>query len=282
MTEPQPTTEPTELVAPAENGSLANPADAAALRKRCEMFGIEWAEEIPEPSVEAVALITADVAVRLRVVPLAIVEDDRLRVAMIDPLDITALDELTALLSRSITRVGMDSKSFTELMRSHYGTTAARIAESLADENDERESTLDHNLDAIEADDLHRMAEQPTLVNLVNLLLLEAVQSRASDVHVEPFESELKVKYRVDGVLVEQPPPPKNLQPAIIGRIKIMSGMNIAERYVPQDGHITLRFEGRKVDIRVSTVPHTLRRISRHAYSRQEHANTRSQDIGHA
>ncbi|MBU3728502.1 MAG: type II/IV secretion system protein, partial [Phycisphaerales bacterium] len=98
-------------------------------------------------------------------------------------------------------------------------------------------------------------AEQPTLVNLVNLLILEAIQSRTSDIHVEPFESDLKVKYRVDGVLLEQPQPPKHLQAAIIGRIKIMAHMNIAERYVPQDGHITLRFEGRKVDIRVSTVP---------------------------
>jgi general secretion pathway protein E len=99
------------------------------------------------------------------------------------------------------------------------------------------------------------MAEQPTLINLVNLLLLEAIQQRASDVHIEPFESELKVKFRIDGVLLEQQPPPKHLQPALIGRVKIMAGMNIAERFVPQDGHISLRFEGRKVDLRVSTVP---------------------------
>jgi type II secretory ATPase GspE/PulE/Tfp pilus assembly ATPase PilB-like protein len=128
------------------------------------------------------------------------------------------------------------------------------MAESLAGEADDARE-VEHNLDAIEADDIHRMAEQPTLINLVNLLLLEAIQSRASDVHIEPFEDELKVKYRIDGELAEQQPPPKHLQPALIGRIKIMSGMNIAERYVPQDGHITLRFEGRKVDIRVSTVP---------------------------
>jgi len=74
-------------------------------------------------------------------------------------------------------------------------------------------------------------------------------------VHVEPFEKSLVVKYRVDGVLVEQDSPPKQLQPAITSRIKIMAGMNIAERYAPQDGHITLRYEGRKIDIRVSTVP---------------------------
>ena len=255
MAENHSITESTELPTTVQNETLANANDTASLRKRCETFGIDWTEESLEPSIESIALISADVAVRLRVVPLAILDDGRLRVAMLDPLDITALDELTALVSRPITRLGMDGKAFAELMRAHYGTTAARIAESLADEDDDRDSMLDHNLDAIEADDLHRMAEQPTLVNLVNLLLLEAVQSRASDVHVEPFENELKVKYRVDGVLVEKPPPPKNLQPAIIGRIKIMSSMNIAERYVPQDGHITLRFEGRKVDIRVSTVP---------------------------
>ena len=99
------------------------------------------------------------------------------------------------------------------------------------------------------------MAETPSLINLVNLLILEAIRSRASDLHIEPFENELRIKYRIDGVLVEQSPPPKHLQPALVGRIKIMAGMNIAERYVPQDGHITLRFEGRKVDLRVSTVP---------------------------
>jgi type II secretory ATPase GspE/PulE/Tfp pilus assembly ATPase PilB-like protein len=148
----------------------------------------------------------------------------------------------------------MDKQIFSELMRNYYGTTAARMAESLGGAADEAD-TIDHNVDAIETDNILVMAEQPTLINLVNLLLLEAIQQRASDVHIEPFESELKVKYRVDGVLVEQTPPPKHLQPALTGRIKIMSSMNIAERYVPQDGHIALRFEGRKVDIRVSTVP---------------------------
>ena len=127
-------------------------------------------------------------------------------------------------------------------MRTHYGTTSARIAESLAGDVDESAADIEHNLDAIDAADIHRMAEQPTLINLVNLILLEAIQSRASDVHVEPFENELKIKFRIDGVLVEQTPPPKHLQPALTGRLKIMAGLNIADRYVPQDGHITLRF----------------------------------------
>lgn len=229
-------------------------SDEDSIRKRCELLGIEWSKQTPEASPEAIALMTADLAVRLRVIPVRI-ENKRLRVAMLDPLDAASADEVATLVGKPITRMGLSKKAFSELMREHYGTTAERMAESLGGDDSDSGTDLEHNFDAVEADDLHRMAEQPTLINLVNLLILEAIQSRTSDIHIEPFESELKVKYRIDGVLIEQPPPPKHLQPALIGRIKIMSGMNIAERYVPQDGHIALRFEGRKVDIRVSTVP---------------------------
>ena len=229
--------------------------DGEALAERCRLLGIEWLDKAPDIEPDIARLIEPDVAVRLRIIPLER-ENGHLLVAMADPLDVTAADEVGAIAGMTIRRVGLEADVFSDLMRGTYGTTAARMAESLAAESGMSSSTeLEHNLDAIEAGDIHRMAEEPTLINLVNLLLLEAIQSRTSDVHIEPFESELKVKYRVDGVLAEQSPPPKHLQPALIGRIKIMAGMNIAERYVPQDGHITLRFEGRKVDIRVSTVP---------------------------
>ena len=229
-------------------------SDAASTRERCALLGIDWLDEAPPVENDATTLISADVAVRLAVVPLR-VEDGRLVIAMMDPLDILAVDEISTLSGHAITRVGLEQNILSDLLRAHYGTTAARMAESLGSQGGEGDGLDEHNLDAIEADDIHRMAEQPTLINLVNLLLLEAIQMRASDVHIEPFESELKVKFRIDGVLVEQQPPPKHLQPALIGRVKIMAGMNIAERYVPQDGHISLRFEGRKVDLRVSTVP---------------------------
>ena len=142
----------------------------------------------------------------------------------------------------------------TELIRAVYGTTASQMAARLGAEGDDADHLI-ANLEAIEADDLHRMAEQPSLINLVNLIILEAIRARASDVHIEPFERTLTVKYRVDGLLYEQDSPPKRLQPAITSRVKIMASMNIAERYTPQDGHISLRFEDRKIDIRVSTVP---------------------------
>ncbi|MBX3354731.1 MAG: type II/IV secretion system protein [Phycisphaeraceae bacterium] len=225
-----------------------------SLKDRCGLLGIEWFDKAPTAEPEAMALIPAETAVRLRVVPLRL-DGARLQVAMADPFDLAAIDEVAAMTARPLSRASMEGSVFGDLMRAVYGTTAARMAESLAGEADLASTRVEHNLDAIDAADVHRMAEQPTLINLVNLLILEAIQNRTSDIHIEPFESELKIKYRIDGVLLEQKPPPKHLQAALIGRVKIMAHMNIAERYVPQDGHITLRFEGRKVDIRVSTVP---------------------------
>ena len=219
---------------------------------RCEAAGFTWlAKPIPSDA-DAVRLIPSEVAVRLSVIRLSI-KSGRLRAAMMDPFDLHSVDEAATIANMPLERVGVAPEAFGELMRQSYGVTAARMAESLA--GNTGGDQVEQNLDAIQTDDVHRMAEQPTLVNLVNLLILEAIQKRTSDIHIEPFEGELKVKYRIDGVLIEQQSPPKHLQPAIIGRIKIMSMMNIAERYLPQDGHITLRFEGRKVDLRVSTVP---------------------------
>jgi type IV pilus assembly protein PilB len=210
-------------------------------------------DEKPVADPAAAALISAEQAVRLRAVPLRI-EGGRLVVALADVSDFAAADEVSVAAGLPVTRVEISVDVMAALIRSVYGTTASQMAERLGGDADGRDDLIT-NLEAIEADDLHRMAEQPSLINLVNLLVLEAIRARASDVHVEPFEKMLKVKYRVDGVLIEQDSPPKHLQPAITSRIKIMAGMNIAERYAPQDGHISLRFEGRKIDIRVSTVP---------------------------
>ncbi|CAG1003673.1 Type II secretion system protein E [Phycisphaerales bacterium] len=206
----------------------------------------------PEVDAAAAALVPGDQAVRLRAIPFAF-DGPRLLVAMLDPADVAASDEISVCAGRPVARVGISRDAFAELLRDVHGITAAQMAARLG--GDGGSDDLVANLEAIEAADLHRMAEQPSLINLVNLIILEAIRARASDVHVEPFEKKLAVKYRVDGVLVEQEPPPKQLQSAITSRVKIMAGMNIAERYAPQDGHISLRFEGRKIDIRVSTVP---------------------------
>ena len=228
--------------------------EAAAIRSRAALLGLPWHERAVEAEAEAVAMVDPDVAVRLRIVPLTL-RDERLVVAMFDPLDTEAADEVAIITGRPVEREGMEPALFADLLRRHYGTTASKMADMLGGQSDSDDDGSEHNLEAFETDDIHRMAEEPTLVNLVNVILIEAIQSRTSDVHVEPFEQELTVRYRIDGVLQLQTPPPKHLQPALIGRIKIMAGMNIAERYVPQDGKISLRYEGRKIDIRVSTVP---------------------------
>jgi len=240
------TTAHTGTSLPAQNGQA--PPDApngvtgrVALQKR------------PEADAAATSLIPGDQAVRLRAIPYAF-DAGRLLVAMLDPTDAAAADEISVCAGRPVTRVAITREAFTELLRDVHGITAAQMAARLGGGGD-ADDDLVANLEAIEADDLHRMAEQPSLINLVNLVILEAIRARASDIHVEPFEKKLAVKYRVDGVLVEQDPPPKQLQAAITSRVKIMAGMNIAERYAPQDGHISLRFEGRKIDIRVSTIP---------------------------
>jgi len=240
--------------APESTGSGAAADPNRDLKQRCARLRIEWLDRLPETDPATADLIGADDAIRLRLIPLRITEDGSLVVVMKDPLDLAALDEAAVLADRPVVRHGAEPEVYGQALETQYGTTAARMAERLGGE-EESDDLLDRNVEAIEADDLHRMAEQPTLINLVNLILLEAIRARASDVHIEPFETELRIKYRIDGVLHEQSPPPKHLQPAIISRIKIMAGANIAERFVPQDGHITLRFEGRKIDLRVSTIP---------------------------
>ncbi|CAN5814083.1 type II secretion system ATPase GspE [soil metagenome] len=213
---------------------------------------LELAEK-PVVEADAAKLLTPDQAVRLAAVPFGF-EGNRLKVLMADPADAAAADELSVITGRALRRCAAPRDMFDDLIRQAYGATASQMAQRLGGQETEGDELLS-NLEAVDAQDIHRMAEEPSVVNLVNLIILEAVRGRASDVHVEPFERSLSVKYRIDGDLRPQNSPPKALQAAITSRIKIMSGMDIAERYVPQDGHITLRFENRKVDIRVSTVP---------------------------
>ena len=245
------TPSPTNGAAHSTNGS--SHAHPAAPKSAQVPVAGAMLSEMPDVDPAASAKISADDAVRLRAVPFAI-DSGELLVALRDAEDFAAADEVSILAAMPVRRVGIAPELFDGLIREAFGATAAQMAARLGGAS-EAEDELAANLQAVQADDLQRMAEQPTLINLVNLIILEAVRERASDVHIEPFERNLTVKYRIDGLLRPRNSPPKNLQPAITSRIKIMAGMNIAERYVPQDGHITLRFEGRKVDIRVSTIP---------------------------
>lgn len=239
------------------NGSAGHlvsaPTASGAAEVKALPRGVVEITEKPVVEADAARLLTPEQAVRLAAVPFAF-DGVRLKVIMADPADTAAADELSVITGRAIRRCAAPREMFDDLIRQAYGATASQMAQRLGG-SEQTEDELLSNLEAVDAQDIHRMAEEPSVVNLVNLIILEAVRGRASDVHVEPFERALSVKYRIDGELRPQNSPPKALQAAITSRIKIMSGMDIAERYVPQDGHITLRFESRKVDIRVSTVP---------------------------
>jgi len=202
-----------------------------------------------EVSPEALRHVTAEMAQRYRVLPLS-ATDGRLKLAMADPFDLAAVDDLEALTGLEIVRSYARPDDLAEAIRRFYGTSASRMANSLAEQM---------VADEVEGGDsvghLHELAREPSLINLVNLIILEALQDRASDIHIEPFKKQLRVRYRIDGVLHEMSPPPRHLQAAIISRIKIMSHLNIAERFVPQDGHIKFVGSDANVDIRVSTVP---------------------------
>ena len=116
-------------------------------------------------------------------------------------------------------------------------------------------SGLDGEESAADLEQLRDMASEAPVIRLVNAMIATAVEKRASDIHIEPFEKEFRVRYRIDGVLHEQEPPPRELKAAIISRLKLMARLNIAERRLPQDGRIKVKTLGREVDLRVSTLP---------------------------
>ena len=201
----------------------------------------------PEPA--ALETLSAELAFRHKVLPLA-VHNRTLELAMADPFDRTALEAVRVLSGKHVQRFFCPEAELMETARRAYGSSVVRMIADL--------DTKPFEADADEQQlttHLQELAREPTVVNLVNLIVLEAIESRASDIHLEPFEKLFKVKYRIDGMLHEMTPPPKHLQAAIISRVKIMSSMNIAERFVPQDGHITFAGPKGKLDMRVATVP---------------------------
>ena len=216
-------------------------------------------ELAPEPA--ALALLPAAAASELGVLPLAL-DGPRLRVAVADLRDFETLDAARAATGRPLRPRAADPAALADAIDRAYGSHAERMiagmggAEGGPGGDAEGASSVDL------ARQLEELAREPTVVNLVNLLLHDAVQAGASDVHIEPFEKKLLVKYRIDGLLHPVAPPPWHLRDAVTSRIKVIAGLDIAERFLPQDGHIDFELLAgaagggrRKVDLRVSTVP---------------------------
>jgi len=179
-------------------------------------------------------------------------ENNTLTVIMADPYDFYALDAVRLATKKKIhVIVGQESKILEAIERS-YGAGGSSMEKIIED----MESIPELQAEGEEnVDQLRDMASEGPVIRLVNLIITRAIERRASDIHLEPFEDNFRVRYRVDGVLHDVESPPKRLQAAIISRVKIMAKMNIAERRLPQDGRIMLRVKGKEIDFRVSTVP---------------------------
>lgn len=175
-------------------------------------------------------------------------------VATSDPLDLYSLDEAAAALDTAVEPVLATSEAIAKRIKAHLGVGSETIEGLLAQREEELEL-----LEELITDDseISEAAQEASVVRLVNEILIEAIDSRASDVHVESQPSGIKIRYRIDGILHAQPAPPEinRFQAAIISRLKIMARMNIAEKRLPQDGRIKLKVHGREVDVRVSVIP---------------------------
>jgi general secretion pathway protein E len=185
-------------------------------------------------------------------VPVAL-EDDILTLAMTDPQDAATLDTIRQTTKYELKPLLGAESEIIDSLEKLYGSsssTLGRIIEGIDEDNIE---SLADEIEDIEQ--LKDLASEAPVIRLVNLLISKAIEKRSSDIHIEPFEKDLKVRYRIDGILHDVESPPKKLKAALISRIKIMAKLNIAERRLPQDGRIKLKVLGKDIDLRVSTLP---------------------------
>jgi type IV pilus assembly protein PilB len=204
-----------------------------------------------EPPQEIIRLIPGGLALLHRAFPLG-VEDGNIQVALGDPLNAQTAEDLRFALGKEIQIVVAPIYQIDDLIKRFYGSDMSSMDDILA----QLGGDLEFGIDATgEAKNIEAEANAVPIIRYVDLILYQAIQDRASDIHFEPFETEFKIRYRVDGALYEMAPPPRHLALPVISRVKVMSNLNIAERRLPQDGRIQKVIGGRQVDLRVSTLP---------------------------
>jgi type IV pilus assembly protein PilB len=206
-----------------------------------------------DPKPEILRLIPAGMARLHRALPIG-AHGNTILVALENPLNAQAVEELHFALNRDFQVAVCPRARVAELIDKSYGSESASMEEILAQIGD-LELQLDEGEDAFNAQLAAKEANSAPIIRYVDVILDKAIQARASDVHLEPFENEFKIRYRVDGALYEMDPPPKHLALPVISRVKVMSNLNIAERRLPQDGRIQRVINGHPIDLRVSTLP---------------------------
>lgn len=226
---------------------------ALSLSEQLNIPYIEPGKDI-KPGQEEVNLIPESIARRFNVIPLKR-ENGTITIGMKDPLDVEAIDTIRSLTRLEVARAISTGDAILELINRYY-KDEEYIESNLKDiadlENGKSEISAE---DIVDADQLRILANDVPVVRLVNLLLLQAIRDRASDIHFEPAEHDVTIRIRVDGRLMETTPPPKNMYKAVVTRIKILSNMNITERRLPQDGRFKFKVHNRIIDVRVSSLP---------------------------
>ena len=210
---------------------------------------------------EIADLLPRDAAHNYKVVPVSRLEN-KLFLAMADPLNVLALDDVKRLTRLEIAPLIASEKAILDKLAAIDSAKSGSMEDIILDAEKQRESeedasieTIKETLEEVNLDQLAASSGEAPVIKLANLIVVQAIKDHASDVHLEPFEKVMRLRYRVDGVLIDATPPPKQLQLALASRFKIMSSLDIAERRLPQDGRMRVRVSGRDYDLRVSVLP---------------------------
>ena len=212
---------------------------------------------------EVADIVPKDVAQNHKVIPVARIEN-KLMLAMADPLNVLAIDDIRRITKLEVTPMIASEKSISDKLNQVDSGQTSSMEDIIKDAEQQAELETDAaNLETVKesAEDtssLDRLAaegQDAPVIKLANLILVQAIKEKASDIHIEPFEKMVRLRYRTDGALVDRTPPPKNLQTALLSRLKIMASLNIAERRLPQDGRMRVKVLGRDFDLRVSFLP---------------------------
>ena len=207
-------------------------------------------------------LLPREMAHTHKIVPVSRIEN-KLFLAMADPLNVLAIDDVRRITRLDVAPMIASEKAIIEKLNSIDASKSGSMEDIIQDAQKKAEEELDPDkievsreaLEEVNLDQLAASSEEAPVIKLANLILVQAVKDRASDIHIEPFEKSLRLRYRIDGVLVDATPPPKQMQLALASRFKIMSSLDIAERRLPQDGRMRIRVGGRDYDLRVSIMP---------------------------
>ncbi len=217
---------------------------AVAIAKQLGLEFVDLDDVVPDE--QALLALPEHLARRYQLIPLG-VKDGKLTLGMVDPLDIIAIDDVRRQVTQEVEPVVISHDGFLRVLNQYPALddgVKAMIQEIRTESSDE-----------MELESLRKLVDEAPVVRLVNVIILQALRQRASDIHIEAQETRLRVRYRIDGALYNVMTPPRHIHAAIISRVKIMAEMDIAERRLPQDGRIQLKVENRDIDLRVSTIP---------------------------